>query len=117
MAAELEVPAAEALRASQFAYLQSLGLDRVVSVYVGRAGACMCGCAGRHVYTTKHRELGQERRGYPIDDNEVDDKFALETLRRVQAAACYLDAEYCLGSEGYISVTVGKKDLVLYLTD
>lgn len=49
-------------------------LKNVASVYSGKAGRCMCGCAGKHTYASQHRAWAEKDRGYRIDDDEVSDR-------------------------------------------
>lgn len=58
-------------------------LDDVAHVYRGKARRCCCGCAGRHVYPSKYRDMGSKRRGYAISDNEVDDTFVENIVARM----------------------------------
>ena len=46
-------------------------VDKVVSVYSGRAHKCCCGCSGKHTYASEYAPYGKEIRGYPIDADEV----------------------------------------------
>lgn len=50
-------------------------LENVMSVYNGVNGACACGCAGKHTYASAHREAAGIDRGYPVRDDEVNDRI------------------------------------------
>lgn len=60
-------------------------LGAVVSVYSGKPGCC-CGCRGKHTYASAHRELGGKRRGYAVDDDEVNDAVVHRHLNTINAA-------------------------------
>lgn len=61
-----------------------LTVDDVMSVYVGRAGRCCCGCSGRHTTNPKHSALRGETRGYTIDEHECDTKTVKRVLKKLQ---------------------------------
>lgn len=49
-------------------------VGEVLSVYAGRAGACCCGCSGKHSYASAYRNIATRRRGYAVKDDEVSDR-------------------------------------------
>ena len=57
-------------------------MENVYKVYSGKAGKCMCGCAGKYSYT----ELGarEDNPGYDVSDavNERSVKIILNKLLR-----------------------------------
>lgn len=48
----------------------NIDISKIVKVYSGKPG-CMCGCVGKYSYNPEHRDLGSERRGYDVKDEEV----------------------------------------------
>jgi hypothetical protein len=65
--------------------LQPITADEILSVYNGKARACCCGCKGTHSYPSSPtaRLMAGKRRGYEINDNEVNDRkiaFVIRTL-------------------------------------
>jgi hypothetical protein len=65
--------------------LESVTLDQVMSVYSGKKGKCYCGCSGNHRYASAHREIAGQNRGYPISDDEVNDRQVKRVLGIVKA--------------------------------
>ena len=64
--------------------LAGLSARDVQSVYSGRPG-CMCGCRGKYRYSSEHREVASKRRGYAVDNDEVNDQQVRKVLALVQA--------------------------------
>lgn len=48
--------------------------DQIECAYRGKPDTCMCGCSGEYYYTEKNREFAGTKRGYPIKDDEINDK-------------------------------------------
>lgn len=69
------------------AAVQELQIADIMSVYSGKAGACCCGCSGKHRYASAHREVASKNRGYLITDDEVNDQQVRKVLRIVQSQA------------------------------
>jgi len=82
--------------------LQSLSPSDIVSVYVGRANKCCCGCSGVHSYSTEHQAEASESHGYQVDN--VDDATVLKVLRTVQA-----HEELAMFGSNHVAVNVGPK--------
>lgn len=53
--------------------LDTLTVDKIMSVYSGKHGCC-CGCVGKHTTASAHRETNSKDRGYPVTDDEVSDR-------------------------------------------
>lgn len=82
--------------------LKSVTASDVVSAYVGVDGACCCGCSGDHFYSSHLREVGQELRGYPVDDEEVNDEKVAVILEVVKAHFDHADPDsYHVPDGGY----------------
>lgn len=110
------------------ALLANLTLDQVMSAYSGKAGKCCCGCAGIHRYASAHREIAGKDRGYPISDDEVNDRQVKRVLKIVKENFSY-DHETCRegcqpynvqGEDGANFVThftaeVGDRSYTVYL--
>lgn len=56
--------------------------EEIVSVYLGKANACMCGCSGNYAYTKINQEYASKNRGYEVTDDEVSDKKVKIRLKR-----------------------------------
>ena len=80
-----------------------------MSVYSGRAGACCCGCAGKHYYASATRVQASHDRGYGVDDDEVNDKQVVRVLNIIKKNASALEV-----GRNNISVVVGKRLYVAY---
>jgi hypothetical protein len=89
-----------------------LTLDKVRSVYSGKAGMCCCGCAGEHRYPMAYAIEAEESRGYRISPEEIDDgrvKRIVNKLNKLIVAGVAED-------EGdYVCATVGSRIYVAYL--
>ena len=64
--------------------LAAVTLDKVMSVYSGKAGKCYCGCSGNHRYASAHLAVAGLDRGYPIEGDEVNDRQVKKVLKIVQ---------------------------------
>ena len=47
--------------------MQAVDISNITKVYSGRAGACMCGCAGKYSYTA--RGAVENSPGYDVSDS------------------------------------------------
>jgi len=56
--------------------------SKVRSVYSGRKG-CMCGCNGRHTYSSKFQVEATKDRGYAVDSGEVNDRTVKTLTNKV----------------------------------
>ena len=92
--------------------VQTLAPDDIISAYSGKDGHCCCGCAGKHVYNSLHVQLGSQRRGYKVSDDEINDRQVTRILRQVQA-----NEDDCVAGENHIAVTVGKRLYIVYPKD
>lgn len=63
-------------------------IDRanVLMVYTGKQG-CMCGCNGKYRYPKANRELGHTQRGYPLNDDEVNEGTVTRVLNQLAQRA------------------------------
>src|SRR6185295_3252771 len=96
--------------------IQAVTPADIRSAYSGKARHCMCGCAGKHYYASAHRAEGSANRGYPVQDDEVDDRMIVRVLRLIQANE---DGEEAWADPNatYAEATVGKRSYVVYFTD
>lgn len=91
--------------------LQELNPSNVMSVYSGRAGACCCGCKGKHHYNSSHVDEATADRGYLVTPDEVNDSQVTRVLRLVQANEPAVRFEY-----GHVYAEVGSRVYIVYLT-
>jgi hypothetical protein len=61
-----------------------IDIDKVECVYVGKPNTCMCGCAGTYTYASQYQEQSGKRRGYKVDDEEVNDKKILRAIHKFE---------------------------------
>lgn len=64
--------------------LGTLTPDDVMCVYSGKPG-CACGCRGKYSYNSRHAAKGSERRGYAVDDEDINDREVKRILGLLQA--------------------------------
>lgn len=88
--------------------VQQITLEQVEQVYIGKAGACSCGCKGEYTpsrnYDTKPSSV------YPPTLEQS--KLMLHVLRTVQAA----DAQgTATADDEMVYCTINKKDYVVHL--
>jgi len=64
--------------------ISPIKFEDVLSTYSGKAHACCCGCSGKYSYT----KLGQQNyeRGYPIDDDEINERSAKIIVNKINRA-------------------------------
>jgi len=90
--------------------VNDLQVSDVMSVYSGKAGACCCGCSGKHRYASAHQEVASKNRGYEVTDDEINDQQVRKILRLVQSEA---EKAESFGT-GY-SVEIHKRLYCVYL--
>lgn len=67
--------------------LADVKVDRIMSVYAGKAHKCMCGCSGKYSYAKEHQAIASKERGYSVGDNECSDrsiKIILAKMRKLE---------------------------------
>lgn len=60
--------------------IRNLLPEDVMTVYSGRNRACCCGCSGTYRTHSAHRSAADAYRGYPHDDEEIDDSEVARVL-------------------------------------
>lgn len=53
---------------------KQIEIENVGSVYSGKVGCCMCGCAGIYWVASKYRHEETKHRGYGFDDGQISDR-------------------------------------------
>lgn len=94
--------------------LQEVTVSDVRSVYSGKVGKCMCGCAGKHFYASALRVEATKDRGYEVSDDEVNDAMVTKVLRLVQANEEKVDRD---GNGAWACFDEGKRTYVIYLRE
>jgi len=84
--------------------------ERVVSVYSGKAHTCCCGCAGKHTYASSYRDEASKRRGYSVEDHEINDAVVKRLYHRiVNDPSAVVDPDY-----GFVSVEADTRLNIVY---
>jgi hypothetical protein len=90
-----------------------IDLTKVTNVYKGRAGLCCCGCSGKHTYTNRDREKLGKLRGYPIQDDEINDKKVASIVKKMNKLLSEgISPQYEL--EDFISIVDDKTVYIAY---
>ena len=64
--------------------MRKIFFEEVESVYTGKAGACCCGCAGKHTYPESARGRAMELRGWgEFTDSELSDRVVKRLITQV----------------------------------
>lgn len=88
----------------------TIKMDDVMSVYSGKADACCCGCKGKHTYASKMREAAGINRGYPVTDDQVNDRVVKMIVRKMNAWPGKMEFDL-----GHVSVELNERLYVAYL--
>lgn len=85
-----------------------LDIDKVASVYSGKANKCCCGCSGKYYYAKKFQEWSSKNRGYPVNDEDVNDRQVKRIVNKLNKNIEKLESDsnwFCLteGNRWYIA--------------
>lgn len=94
---------------------QPLTTDKVYSVYSGRPGCC-CGCRGKHTYASRHRDWASRNRGYPVRDEEVNDRTVTLIVNKINKAGS-IHPTFVDVKPGYYFMDIGSRYYVAYVRD
>lgn len=77
---------------------QKFALDKIISVYSGKAGACCCGCKGTHTYAVLHAAKASEQHGYPVRAGDktvklIYNKIMSQPLEKIEVEETYISIE------------------------
>jgi hypothetical protein len=100
------------IKATEEIKIEEIRVEDVLKVYSGKNGKCMCGCAGKYTYRKTTQEIGGEKRGYPVTDDEVSDRAVKTILNKINAGIREGLAER---ESDHIAVVVDKRIYVAYL--
>ena len=84
--------------------------DSIAHVYSGKAGACACGCKGKHTYATAYVAQSAARRGYAIQPDEVSDGTVTRILKKIEAAA----VQYREDEDEFACAVIGGRIYIAY---
>ncbi len=81
--------------------MNTINVNDVVAVYSGKDG-CRCGCIGKYYYAKQHQAEGGKERGYPVSDDEVNDRMVAKVVARINQEI--VDSNFINGVviDGYI---------------
>lgn len=90
-------------------------INKVMSVYSGKDGACCCGCSGKHTYASKHVDIASKHRGYKVMEDEVNDKVVKMIVNKINKVwDGKLDGIKENDDSDYTSVVVGTRVYIAY---
>jgi hypothetical protein len=92
--------------------IQDLGPSDIMSVYSGKAHRCCCGCSGKHSYNESHAYLAGVNRGYPVSEEEINNRMVTKVLRLIQANEEKIEKRE--PSDNHVAVIVGTRIYVAY---
>jgi hypothetical protein len=100
-----------------------IDVTTIRQVYSGRNGACCCGCAGKHTYSSTDVAGASKRRGYEVTPDEVSDrtvKMIVGKMNRLPAWHPPLDLDnadgYRMDHGDHVSAVVGQRLYIAYRT-
>src|SRR5258708_7776573 len=97
--------------------ISKLDTADVVKVYSGKASCC-CGCSGNYRYNSEHVALGSDRRGYKVDEVEMNDAQVRRVLKIIQEnpSGAEISIEGPNERVGHVCVTINDRWYIAYLT-
>ena len=94
---------------------KKIELAKVSHVYIGKKGKCMCGCSGKYFYSEASRDENSKRRGYAIEDDEVDASKIEKVVNRMNENLSRVEFEVSPFVKNGLAVLEGSsKILVVY---
>ena len=97
--------------------LPNFELPQINSVYVGKPGACMCGCSGKYYYTKDNQKASSKRRGYKVTDDEVSDSKVARVLSKVKRSeenGIEIIKDRATGEPYIFTAIIGKTQYTIY---
>lgn len=96
--------------------MPKIRIEDVLKAYSGKPDTCMCGCAGTYSYPKLRQKEGGEDRGYPVNDNEINDK-RIKTIFNKFYNEDGIKIEVIIGDDGEYVFTkvIGKTQYTLYV--
>lgn len=88
--------------------------SRVLKVYTGKRG-CMCGCEGEYRYPKAMQAEGTKRRGYSVDDDEIDDGEVTRVVNEVSASAIVEVADTVFNETVYLVDSNTGRRMAVYV--
>ena len=72
--------------------MPNLVFENVMKVYSGKHG-CMCGCQGKYTVNSNYVEQANAERGYPYDEDEVNDRVVKGMLTKMKKMVLLTDED------------------------
>ena len=89
--------------------MQAVDISTITKVYSGKAGRCMCGCAGKYSYTA--RGAVEDNPGYDVSDS-VNERSV-----KLIAGKVLRNSNVDLTDPGYAVVEQNGRVLVVFFKD
>jgi hypothetical protein len=86
-------------------------MRKVLSVYSGKIGKCMCGCSGKHTYNPELRELGSKTRGYEVSEDECNARTVKMITQKVYRSP------NAVFDNGCAYVDIGNRSYVIHFAE
>jgi hypothetical protein len=86
--------------------MQAVNISNITKVYSGKAGACMCGCAGKYSYTAKGAV--EDSPGYDVSDS-VNERSV-----KIIAGKVLRNSNTDLSDVGYAVLEQNERVLVVF---
>ena len=83
-------------------------LDKVMRVYSGIDGRCMCGCSGKYTTAKQFQAAASKDRGYEVGDEECNDRTVKLMVKKIEGAE-----KHEVG-DNYIAATIGRRIYAAY---
>jgi hypothetical protein len=89
--------------------MQAVDISTITKVYSGKAGTCMCGCAGKYSYTSKGAV--EDSPGYDVTDS-VNERSV-----KIIAGRVLRNSNTDLSDPGYAVLEQNGRVLVVFFKD
>ena len=83
-------------------------MRKVLKVYSGKQGRCMCGCSGKYTYNPELREEGGEERGYEVTEDECNERTVKMITKKVYSSP------NTVFDDGFAYVYIGARTYAIY---
>ena len=90
----------------------TINIDEVECVYSGTPHRCTCGCAGNYFYAERHREHATKRRGYKVDDKDINDTMIKKVLKIFAESK---EPVECIQDYIFTIIVNGNRQYTIYL--
>jgi hypothetical protein len=102
------------MKASEGQITSQIDVAQISSVYSGINGRCCCGCSGKHTYAKAYQAEQSKRRGYEVEDDEVNDRTVKLICNKIMNAAPWERQDSNVYREYYAAV-IGQRLYIAYV--